>query len=454
MIEVEDPAASLGEPVQSPRVYDVAMDMLEAKSELTEEDRKAMRGLMHRPGYTVATRERAFAILERRDRDGLIETIDFRLPRLDALQWRRRVCELVGDRGWTELTPALVRALAYPLIGWEPNLRERPEYMALDRLHGGERVVDTIFDTFMHSNTVALQGLRRACWKLMIDLGARERLADLLLGTEAPKDDLMLRDLQAAARDLGVIPVNHEEIIWLRELQQPEWEDFWLEAQSAVASLPPGRRAEFELRDLAILITASIHEPQLLRRTKSDLHTEVETRLKGQRHHYKSGVRSERSSSWSERLYDHRDALTWGDLAAMVMALRALQVPEVVDHLFDYAERDRLDQSTEYGGIIRLDSKNRYEIIEFPPRVRYGDTRFEASQDMFDAGYGALFHFHYHAQRYRNHQYAGPGAGDRAYANNTRANCLVFTFVGEDRLNIDFYRHGYVTIDLGEVRRQ
>ncbi|MEE2819531.1 MAG: hypothetical protein VX615_02855, partial [Planctomycetota bacterium] len=77
------------------------------------------------------------------------------------------------------------------------------------------------------------------------------------------------------------------------------------------------------------------------------------------------------------------------------------------------------------------------------------DRRFNASQQMFDAGYTALFHFHYHAQKYRNGDHAGPGLGDKNYADSTRANCIVLTFVNEDEVNVDFYRHGGVVVDLG-----
>ena len=39
------------------------------------------------------------------------------------------------------------------------------------------------------------------------------------------------------------------------------------------------------------------------------------------------------------------------------------------------------------------------------------------------------------------------------YADSMRANCLVFTFVHKDTLNVDFYRYGRVIVDLGEVKR-
>ena len=71
-----------------------------------------------------------------------------------------------------------------------------------------------------------------------------------------------------------------------------------------------------------------------------------------------------------------------------------------------------------------------------------------------DALYTSLFHFHLHVQRYRNTDYAGPGYGDVNFADNSRANCLLFTFVNRDTLNVDYYRHGRVQVDLGVIKRQ
>jgi len=70
---------------------------------------------------------------------------------------------------------------------------------------------------------------------------------------------------------------------------------------------------------------------------------------------------------------------------------------------------------------------------------------------MFDAAYTSLFHFHFHAQKHRNGDHAGPGLGDKNYADNTRANCLVLTFVNSKTMNVDYYRHGHVVVDLGTI---
>ena len=138
----------------------------------------------------------------------------------------------------------------------------------------------------------------------------------------------------------------------------------------------------------------------------------------------------------------------------MLIAAEALEVPQVVSHLLDYAERDKADKTTEYGGVIALDEQGRYEVLEFPPRIRHHDQKFIAPQAMLDEAYTALFHFHMHVQQNRNENYAGPGYGDMTYADSTRANCLVFTFVKAGTLNVDYYRHGRVLVDLGVIPKQ
>ena len=110
--------------------------------------------------------------------------------------------------------------------------------------------------------------------------------------------------------------------------------------------------------------------------------------------------------------------------------------------MFDLADRDMADRDTEFGGVIRIKSDGKPAIEEMKPRVQGNDLRYESSQKMFDNAYTGLFHFHLHCQSYDNMQYAGPHLGDFAYAESTRANCLVFSFVSRKELNVDFYRHG------------
>ena len=450
---IDNPATRLANPNESPRIYKRALITLESQPELTEDETKALRGMLHRPGYPPPSREAALNFLASRDEQLVKETVGFRLPQLQALQWRRRLCEIIAERNWTDLSPALVRAWTIPAAGWVDSEFDRPEYLALEKLHGKGNVIDAVFDILLTHNSVAEQGLRTSAWTLLNRLGERERLAGLLQNAAIADDDLMMQDLRAASDQLGIVPANREEILWIRELRQPKHDTFWQEAKVVAHNLPQEIKRDLVLRDLAILIAIAKHEPDLLRESRADLMQRVEGYLQTTKRHRATRGNAGYINTNNQTLREHRKKLTWGDAAAMLMAVRAMQVTQVVDHLFDYAERDRKDETTEYGGIIKLDSKNRFEVLEFLPRVRVNDRRFQAPEAMFNESYEAAFHFHFHAQDFDNAQYAGPGEGDLQYAEATRANCLVLTYVDEGVLNIDFYRHDDVVVDLGEIAK-
>src|SRR5262249_13419778 len=159
--------------------------------------------------------------------------------------------------------------------------------------------------------------------------------------------------------------------------------------------LSEDRRKELELRDLPIVVAASVHEPELLSASKDDLYERVADTIKGLRQHIEPRRFEGFPGDYAQRLVDQHDDLTWGNCAAMLLAVRAAAVPQVAAHLFDYAERDMADKSCEYGGVISLDARGRFEILEFPPRYRGSDERFVATQDMLDAAYTAVFQFHF-----------------------------------------------------------
>ena len=206
-------------------------------------------------------------------------------------------------------------------------------------------------------------------------------------------------------------------------------------------------------RSLAAAATRRRIDPALLELDESELAARLAARIdEPGRRVYTADLTGYREAH-SERFRKVRDELDWADLLALTVAVEAISLEPVRRHLFDHAERDLLDTGTEFGGIVAIDDRGRFEIQEFPPRTRGGDIRFIAPQAMFDAGYRGLFHFHHHAQSYENRDYAGPHLGDFTYADSTRANCLVFTFIDSRTLNADWYRHGRVVVDLGQIGR-
>jgi hypothetical protein len=447
-----DPLKTLSGPSLTGSTHVKAMEALDETAPNEPETLKVLHTIVARDTYAVDARTEALNRLAERDLENLKRTIRQSLPRTESWGWIIRCSEIIGERGWIDLSPALVSSWARPI----PTMRDdtqRPEYKALAQLHGPENVTEIVYALFTQSKSVGEQGLRTRCWDLLHRLGQRERLVHVIASSEVSDDDAMLLDLKTAAADLGLVPNTREEILWLRKLRMPEHAEFWSRAVAAVQRLSPQRRAELELRDVPILVSASLHDPELLQMTRDELYARAFEYLRNQPHHVQESNYDNIGGNSRQRLHDFKDQLTWGDLAAIHIAIGAVQVPQIVAHLFDYARRDKADESTEYGGVIALDARDRFEILEHQPVMRRHDQEFIASQAMLDAAYTSIFHFHLHVQNFRNDKYAGPSFGDMNYADSTRANCLVFTFINQNTMNVDFYRHGRVVVDLGVIGR-
>ena len=452
---ITDPAATLRDVSASAKSHRAALQMLVQRTATpSKADLDALQGLIYRPGYSDELRLEGLEYLVRVDRDAAAVTLRRRLPRVTDHEWLRALCTFVAEHDMTDLDEALVSSWGRPWTGNLPD-EQRPEYQALLAMHGAGATETIVWRTFLNATRPSESGLRYRCWELLHRLGAREQLIELV---QAPTDEAspphpMLEDLHAAAESFGTIPWNREEALWIHKLAEPGRRAFWESAEAACKEVPVDRRASFEVRDLPVVTAAALHNPELLLASNRELLAAVAAELADQRHYREQDPGFLPGQELDHRLASHRDRLTYGDLIALRMAQQAMASPQVRAHLFHFADRDVHDETTEYGGVINQDAEGRFNVREFPPRMRVHDLRFEASQDMFDAGYTALFHFHYHAQKHRNFAHAGPGAGDMKYADTTRANCLVLTFVDRNTMNVDFYRHDGVLVDLGVILR-
>ncbi len=446
-----DPMKVISDTGAMPTSQLAAMESLDVAP--TPEYIKQLKRMLFQPGFTQEVRVAAFDRLQRLDEKELKQLIATKLPTYEGLQWREWMCQRIATQGWKDLTPTLVRAWAVSKPGWVDKDSDRPEYKALVALHGEGNVVDVLVDLLVNSNPVTERNLRFRCWELLQKQGQRERLIAVLAQTTVQPDDAMLRDIRRCANELGIVPATKEEILWLQALLTTANAGFWAEAKAAAEKLPAATRASLEIRELPIAVAAARFQPELLQASNPELYARVEARRNANGSRIVTATLEGYGSDFTETLYAQRNTFRWGDLAAMSLAMDVMDDPAIRKTLFNLADRDLQDGDTEYGGLIAVDSKGQVQLIECTPRVRGNDLRFEAPQTMFDQAYTGLFHFHLHAQSYDNSRYAGPHMGDFAYANSTRANCLVFTFLRKRELNVDFYRHGPVVVDLGSIMR-
>jgi len=369
----------------------------------------------------------------------------------------RKIGDLAVENHWTELAPALVRSWSRPVA--TPTDADRPERAALVGLFPGESIEAVVYRVFATPGQDDLfsDRARTQAWGLLQRIDKDGSRTRALLENDASPDsgDALLADLHASARELRVVPRTAEQLDWLRSMRTTENQSFWRSTAKAVSTLTDEQRDGLALRHVAAVVWASAHEPSWLAASRTELLSQAKSQLDSVRKHQRTdgyvdftGDQRETFATWESRL-------VWGDALDLLVAIRAIVDPGVAERLFDQATKDQADTTTEYGGAIDALADG-FRATLYPPRPtqRVSDRRFVASADLLRASATSLFHYHFHAQKWRNEAFAGPGRGDLDYANRFGRACIVFTLVSKNTIDADYYQPGGARLDLGEISRQ
>ncbi len=418
------------------------------------------------PGV-IRTRAIEVLLLDERD-EGVADTrnmLGLRLPTETDWSVIGLICDTAATRGWTDLTPAIVRSYARPVQ--VPADEERLERRALERLHPGVSVEETVYRVFAARPAPGLSELaleraeraRRDAWELLGRLdpdgsARRELLAAEGDGSEA---DPMLATLRRSARELRAVPVTGSELEWVLRLREPDAAAWWAEAAAAVGGLSEAQARGLCVRHVEAVRWAARHRPEWTEAGRDELLSELRSRLEGRRIYEREAEVGTATPARRERLRENEASLAWGDVLSILVIDEALRGDGVVSAFFEQAETDRRDTSTEHGGVLVAAGLGDpgFHAVAYPPRPaqRVNDTTFIAPEDMFRQAPTALAHYHFHVQSARNRAYAGPGPGDADYANKHGRSCVVLTSLDENRLNVDYYQRGGAVVDLGVIER-
>lgn len=385
----------------------------------------------------------------------------------------RIIARRAVEGGWTELVPALVRSYARV----SPNVpdQERDERAALEALVPGTRIEQIVFDVFMDPSAGLenereeavlrmAQRTRDDAWGLLARLDETGDLRRILIETQAggSKGDeesrVLIADLLAAQRELGVLPSSAMEIGWLTNLRRHpdsrnerlnnEW---WAETAQAVSGLNSQQRAGLAMYHLEPIRWATVNRPAWMSLDRQGLFGVVSERMSRRIHHKRDAQKGELPHR--ERLGDWADELRWADLLTILVVDDALGNEAVVEGIFLQRALDRKDTSSEYGGVIEVDGDTGFRAVLYRPRARdrVSDQRFVASDDMFRFSDRSLVHYHMHANKRNNGKYAGPSAADLINASMSGRANLVLTSLGSDELNVDLYFPRGMVVDLGQI---
>jgi hypothetical protein len=375
-------------------------------------------------------------------------------------------------RGWTDFTGPFIRSFSRPQM--QVPDRERAEHTALARLHPSRPVERTVYEAFVNPPEMdpvegidVTQRLRTEAWDLLarLDPSGSFRL-DAVRQTAARSDDAVLAAIQRSARDLGAIPIAGSEIPWLLSLQSPENAPWWSESTAAVARLSEDQRRGLALRHVEAIRWCAANAPDRLAASRESLLAELEARLEDRTFHRRARDQEANRRPQRQDLEFHRERLTFADLVTVLTIDDAIRAPAFGATVFQQRDIDHADKSTEYGGLVEFAEPDaaswsgsvagpRWFARFFPPRSsqRFGDDRFVASDDMMNAADRALAIYHFHTQRLRNEDYAGPSDGDLEFAARIGRSCLVLTSIRDRTVNVDYYQPDGVVLDLGDIER-
>ncbi|MFG0294077.1 MAG: hypothetical protein ACF8MJ_13120 [Phycisphaerales bacterium JB050] len=388
------------------------------------------------------------------------------VPTEKVVEVLEKIGEISVRREWTNVAPSFVRA-------WDRNTQEvridedRPEPAVLRAMFPDQTLAQTLFEVFQGKYQDG-PGVRfgerdrRAAWGLLVRTAESEdEITELVRKAEigARNDDPLMWAIAAAANRFRAVPQTAEQVAWIeRLLTDTKNLDFVSEAERVVEVLPESARQGWQLRHLAPAVWASRFEPSLLTRSRSELISMVDAMLSSRETHF----RDRTDTAWlgGESLDEWKDKLAWGDALALLIAARSVEdasrsLADLHTEIFRQADADNADTSTEYGGLLFAAAGGNLTAQLFEPRAnsRYGDERFVASQELIDAADTALFMYHFHVTRTRNADYAGPSFDDFEFVRREGRASLLYTFVTQDRLNVDYYQPGGLRIDLGTIER-
>lgn len=439
-----------------------------------EAAREEVKNFAWAPGGFPAVRAAAIDYLLGDERDaGGADTrsmIRLMLPTERNEAVRDYLCAAAAQRGWKDLTPAIVRAWSVPNQN-VPDTR-RPEYLALQQLHGSGQVERAVWEVFATPAPDASGAeldratrARSAAWEVLsrLDPDGSKRAAWLGDGRgPSGGGDATVQAAAACARDLRCVPVTSDQLEWVVSLAGDR--AWWEQTSRAAAGLSTEQAQGLALRNLEALRWASLNRPEWLRLDRNALLGALRERVNARTRHPRSAEAASNTVQGSELLSDNAPRMTWGDVLSVLVIDHAVRTPGVGEQWWSQIERDHADISTEYGGVLEtLDSGGGgagFRTVLYPPRPtqRFSDDRFVASQDMLGHGARALAHYHFHAKDVPNRAYAGPGGGDMMYAATLGRACLVVTPIAPGVVNVDYYHAvagpggDEVRVDLGEVR--
>ena len=373
-----------------------------------------------------------------------------RLVTVDRLPVLRHLCERAAATGRRDMTGPLVRSWARPTTTIPDD--KRPEALALRQLHPDDDLTAMLWSVLRDAAEGYTLSEETAAWVVLCRLDTPAAVEALSLEATLGRDTLV-RDLRQCAAAGVTLPTRREGVLWLTHLTRQAEGAAWRRLTEALPDPDPTDPTDpIALRHLPMLAAAPVSRRSMPR---GEVLGMLDEALRGRPNHPR-GLDAEGEvyvGPLIEGWADHRASITRADALLLLTIIAALPQPHVRDALFAQADADRADSGAEHGGGLLWAEDGRVIAQPFATYLNRNDHVYVSSYALIESMYTGLAHYHFHAQRYDNAAYAGPGPGDLAFAHRMGFACVVLTFVNADTLAVDVYFPDGTVVDVGVLAR-
>ena len=203
------------------------------------------------------------------------------------------------------------------------------------------------------------------------------------------------------------------------------------------------------------LIHSFISDPELLKHYTSMRYSDL----------YDSVLEELVNTRQSKRMVNDGEVSAQRDLVSLVNLGKTdlYKIKRILDYLADannieeHGKRlkvDRDDETSEHGGLIFMVG-GKIKFVDIDPGDRGNNGRYSQSKEYEEMAPVSLLVYHNHALKEDNSPYSGTsgmslfGGGDLGNAARMQRDGLVFTLLGNNTFNVDYYTPEMVEVDLG-----
>ncbi len=404
---------------------------------------KALYQLVWSDRHPMDLRIRAAEILIESDEETFIETSKTLIAVVDHWPMLEYLFAKAIERNWQGFTVSAVHSWSRPSQRYGDHTR--PECDLLQALNPGTSPERVAFNVFAGSYGPTTLRQQVAAWQLLCRITTQDKLKLWLSRPELQSE--VARNLRLCQTWVDRMPRKREGVLMLNHLAQSNHALGGSDrVTEAMAEWPHDWFVDTEVRHIPVLVRAMSHPPM---KDPRDLQRDILVRLEKQTRY----ARIDQRHMEAEKLEHQLDKIALADWFVMADVLRAMESSSVRSALFLQADQDLSETRTELGGVLGYDDSGQFKVMPFEPKIMDHDRKFYASDQLVEAMYTNLAHYHFHAQSHDNDTYAGPGRGDTAFASRMESHAVVFSFIDHDTLNVDYYQPNGAVIDLGCIKR-